>query len=87
MIKCICYKTYNGWKDSHSNWFVYESKNKTNFCIEQGTIVFINLDESGYTDVYKDDGEPLCYINSNYKEHFIELVEWREKQIKTVLDD
>ena len=86
MIKCVCYKTYNGWT-TFNNLFVYQKQSgESNFCIEQGTIVYIE-EIQGYTDIFKEDGELLCYMNSAYEEYFITLAEWREEQIKIVLDD
>jgi hypothetical protein len=93
MIKCVCYKTYNGWANNSwsNNLFVYQKKSgESNFCIEKGTIVYIDVYTDRHTDIYKEDGKPLCYNLNNlnsYKEYFIPLAEWREQQIKIVLDD
>ena len=88
MIKCICYKTYNGWT-TFNNSFVYQKQSgESNFCIEKGTILYIGIDD-GYINIYKEDGKPLCYMcyTTIYKEYFIPLAEWREQKMKDILED
>ena len=52
MNKYICIKSYFGYKEVN-NSFVYRKSNKSNFCIEEGTIVLINFSEEGYVDIFE----------------------------------
>ena len=54
MNKYICIKSYFGYKEVN-NSFVYRKSNKSNFCIEEGTIVLINFSEEGYVDIFDEN--------------------------------
>ena len=89
--KYVCIKSLFG--KIYSTWMVITQllEEGSNFCIPEGKIVFI-IESSDYIDVYEtEDYQKGWYFREQpgreVKDYFMPFAEWREQQIKSVLDD